>query len=111
MKRQNAAKLKALKVNSVNLKDFDEYKSSIDLNDKEELVKTLTQMFVEGDHDSFVELIELYIDHIGKREFSKRSKIPERSLYNFLGKEHKTSSENIFKMMRVIGHPSKRVSA
>ena len=60
-------------------------------------------MFVEGDHDSFVELIELYIGHVGKREFSKRAKIPERSIYNFIGKEHKTSSENIFKMMKVIG--------
>lgn len=111
MKPKKAVKMKPLKVTDLDLSDFEEYKSIIDLDDRKKLIKILTEMFVDGEHDSFVELVELYIHHVGKREFSKQSKIPERSIYNFLGKEHKTSSENIFKIMKVIGHPPERSSA
>ena len=59
-------------------------------------------MFKDGDHDAFMELTELYIDHVGKRKISKLTKIPEKTIYNFKDKKHKTSSENIFKIMKAI---------
>jgi DNA-binding phage protein len=106
-----ASKVKALKVDFVDLDSFDEYKSSIDLNNKRKLIKLLTQMFIAGDHDSFMELMELYIDHVGKRKISKEANIPEKTIYNFKDKKHKTSSENIFKMMKAISEKGKHSKA
>ena len=106
-----ASKVKALKVDSIDLHSFDEYKSSIDLDNKGKLIKLLTQMFVAGDHDSFMELMELYIDHVGKRKISKEANIPEKTIYNFKDKKHKTSSENIFKMMKAISDKGTNVRA
>ncbi len=97
-----ASKIKALKVESVDLDSFDEFRSSLDLKNKHLVTKLLTQMFAAGDHDAFMELLELYIDYFGKREMSKKAKIPEKTIYNFKDKTHKTSSENIFKIMKAI---------
>lgn len=101
-KTMKASKVKVLKVDSINLDSFDRYKSSIDLDNKKKVVKLLVDMFTAGDHDAFMELAELYISHVGKREMSKRAKIPERTIYNFKDKKHKTSSENVFKIMKAI---------
>ena len=70
-------------------------------------------MFKDGDHDAFMELAELYIDHVGKSKISNITKIPQRTIYNFKDKKHKTSSENIFKIMKAIsgGKPSGRSTA
>lgn len=101
-KRIKTSKVKALKVSAVTLETFDEYKTSIDLDNRKKVVGLLVEVFVAGDHDAFMELAELYIDHIGKREMSKRANIPEKTIYNFKNKKHKTSSENIFKLMKAI---------
>ncbi len=101
-KTMKASKAKALKVDSLKLDSFDEHKSSIDLNNKTKLTKLLVEMFVAGDHDAFMELIELYIDHVGKRKISQLADIPEKTIYNFKDKTHKTSSVNIFKIMKII---------
>lgn len=93
---------KTLKVNSVNLSEFEEHASSLDLSNKKEIVKILVEMFKDGDHDAFMELAELYIDHVGKRKMSQLTDIPEKTIYNFKDKKHKTSSENIFKIMKAI---------
>lgn len=61
-------------------------------------------MFKNGDHDAFMELTKLYIDYVGKRKMSKLADIHEKSIYNFKDKKHKTSSENIFKIMKAISH-------
>lgn len=98
------SEIKPLKVDSINLDSFDDYKSSLDLNDRKKVVKLLVEMFKDGDHDAFMELAELYIDHVGKRKMSKMANIPEKTIYNFKDKKHKTSSENIFKIMRAISH-------
>jgi len=105
-------KVNALKIDSINLATFDEYKSSLDLDNKKKVVKLLVEMFAAGDHDAFMELAELYIDHVGKREMSRLAKIPEKTIYNFKDKKHKTSSENIFKIMKAIssGVKQKRAS-
>jgi hypothetical protein len=102
-KTTHVSDLKTLKVKSVNLKNFDKYISSIDLDDKKQVKTILGDMFMDGDHDAFMELMELYIDHIGKRQISKLAKIPEKTIYNFKDKKHKTSSENIFKLMKSMG--------
>jgi hypothetical protein len=108
----NSKEVRPLKVKSINPKDFDHYKSSIDLDNPPKVIKLLTQMFIQGDHDAFMELMELYIDHVGKREISRLAKIPERTIYNFKDKKTKTSSENIFKIMKVISNSkSKRARA
>lgn len=97
-----ASKVKALKVDSINLDSFEEHISSIDLTNKKKVVRLLVEMFTAGDHDAFMELAELYIDHVGKRKISKLADIPERTIYNFKDKKHKTSTVNIFKIMKAI---------
>lgn len=75
-------------------------------------MKLLVEMFKDGNHDAFMELAELYIDHVGKRKMSKIAHIPEKTIYNFKDKKHKTSSENIFKIMKAISHSKEsRVTA
>lgn len=110
-KNLKKSQLKPLKVDSVKIDSFDEYKSSIDLEDRKKVVKLLCEMFVQGDHDAFMELIEMYIDHAGKREISRKANIPEKTIYNFKDKKHKTSSENIFKLMKVISTNKAQVRA
>lgn len=108
-KNMNASEIKAFEVDSIDdldLSDFEEHVSSLDLDNKKKTLKLLTEMFVDGDHDAFMELLELYISHVGKREMSKRAKIPEKTIYNFKDKKHKTSSENIFKIMKAISEAS-----
>lgn len=99
-----ASEIKPLKVDSIKLDSFDNYKTSLDLSDRKKVVKLLVEMFKDGDHDAFMELAELYIDHVGKRKMSKLAHIPEKTIYNFKDKKHKTSSENIFKIMKAISH-------
>lgn len=103
-KTLKSSEIKPIKVDSLLMESFEKYKSSIDLNDRKKVVKLLVEMFKEGDHDAFMELAELYIDHVGKRKMSKLAKIPEKTIYNFKDKKHKTSSENIFKLMKAISN-------
>ena len=99
-----ASEIKPLKVDSIKLDSFDNYKTSLDLSNRKKVVKLLVEMFKNGDHDAFMELAELYIDYVGKRKMSKLADIPEKTIYNFKDKKHKTSSENIFKIMKAISH-------
>ena len=99
-----ASDIKPLKVKFIKRDLLDDYKSSLDLSDRKKVVKLLIEMFKDGDHDAFMELVELYIDHVGKRKMSKLAEIPEKTIYNFKDKKHKTSSENIFKIMKAITH-------
>lgn len=99
-----ASDIKPLKVKTNKLDSFDDYKSSLNLNNRKKVVKLLVDMFKDGDHDAFMELAELYIDHVGKRKMSKLANIQEKTIYNFKDKKHKTSSENIFKIMKAIFH-------
>lgn len=99
-----ASDIKPLKVKSIKRDLLDDYKSSLDLSDRKKVVKLLVEMFKDGDHDAFMELVELYIDYVGKRKMSKLAEIPEKTIYNFKDKKHKTSSENIFKIMKAITH-------
>lgn len=108
-KNIKGSEIKAFEVDSIDLIDlsgFEEHVSSLDLNNKKKIVKLLGQMFIDGDHDAFMELAALYIDHVGKREMSKRAKIPEKTIYNFKDMKHKTSSENIFRIMKAISEAS-----
>lgn len=86
----------------VSLKDFEAHKSSLDLDDPVHVRDMLLQHFVLGEHDTFFEILALYIDHVGKTRISREAKIPERTVYNFIKGDHKTSSENIFKVMKFI---------
>jgi DNA-binding phage protein len=97
-----ASSIKPLKIHSIKRGQFDDYVSSLDLSNGKKISKVLTQMFMDGDHDAFMELLQLYIDHVGKREISRLTNIPERTIYNFKNKKNKTSAENIFKLMKVI---------
>lgn len=99
---KNISSLKIPKVSEINLSDFDEYKSSIDFSNSKKVKQVLVEHFLAGDEETFLEILGLYLDHVGKDKVSKKTKIPQRTIYNFISGDHKTSSENIFKVMRFI---------
>lgn len=86
----------------VNLKEFEQHESSLNLRDPTQVRDMLLQHFMFGEHDTFFEILALYVDYVGKTRISREAKIPERTVYNFLRGDHKTSSENVFKVMKFI---------
>jgi hypothetical protein len=101
-KLSHISKLKIPNINDINLEDFDKYKTSLKFDNPIKVREILMQHFVEGEHDTFFEILALYMDHVGKSKISIDTKIPERTIYNFIKGQHKTSSENIFKVMKFI---------
>jgi len=104
------SRLKVPRVSDVNLSRFDRYRSSLDFSNPKKVRKLLLEHFAEGDHETFFDILVLYLDHVGKSTVSRKTKIPERTLYNFITKEHKTSSENIFKMMKFLADEEKKAA-
>ncbi|HAZ13111.1 MAG: hypothetical protein A2X86_09975 [Bdellovibrionales bacterium GWA2_49_15] len=101
-KTKKISDLKIPKFSEIDLSEFDEYESSIDFTNPKEVKKRLVEHFIAGEHDTFFEIVSLYLDHVGKTKVSKEAKIPQRTIYNFIKGEHKTSSENVFKVMKFI---------
>lgn len=99
------------KIKNINLSSFDVHESSIDFSSAKKVRDMLTEHFLAGEHDTFFEILALYLDHVGKLKVSEKTKIPQRTIYNFIKGEHKTSSENIFKVMKFITSEAKKKSA
>ena len=110
-KKSHISELDIPTVGNINLEDFDEYKSTLDFSNPLHFRDILIQHFVEGEHDTFLELLALYIDQVGKTKISKETHIPERTIYNFIKGDHKTSSENVFKVMKFLSREIKKTSA
>lgn len=107
---QIAKKIKDLELTQVedlDLDNFDVFESSLNFESPKEVRTILLKHFVNGEHDSFFEILSLYMNHVGKSKVALEAGIPERTVYNFINGDHKTSSINIFKVMRFI---SKQVS-
>jgi hypothetical protein len=98
-------------VSELNLEGFDEYESSLSFEDPQLVRENLMQHFLSGEHETFFEILALYMDHVGKTKISKETEIPERTIYNFINGQHKTSSENIFKVMKYISSEVNKKSA
>ena len=96
---------------SLHGKGFDEYESSLNFENPQVVRDILMQHFADGEHDTFFEILALYMDHVGKTKISQETKIPEKTVYNFMKGQHKTSSENIFKVMRFISSEAEKSSA
>lgn len=101
-KTNHISKLNIPNVSELNLDNFDEFESSLDLNDPFLVREFLVFHFLNGEHDTFFEILALYMDHVGKAKVSIDTQIPERTIYNFINGQHKTSSVNIFKVMKFI---------
>jgi hypothetical protein len=110
-KSKNIAEIKIPKVKKVNLKGFEKHNSSLDFSNPALVREFLLQHFIDGEHDTFFEILALYIDHIGKTRISLEAHIPERTVYNFIKGDHKTSSLNVFKVMKFISEEIERKSA
>ncbi|MBC8550256.1 MAG: hypothetical protein H8D23_11485 [Candidatus Brocadiales bacterium] len=98
-------------VSELNLEKFDKYESSLDFSNYQHVKKVLLQHFSDGDHDTFFELLSLFINHVGKTKIARETNIPERTIYNFIKGDHKTSSENVFKVMRFISNEVHKITA
>jgi DNA-binding phage protein len=101
-KTKNISSMKIPKVSEIDLSGFDQYESSIDFSNPKKVKQILVEHFLAGDEETFLEILGLYLNHVGKEKVSKKTKIPQRTIYNFISGDHKTSSENIFKVMKFI---------
>ena len=99
---KNITELKITKVSKIDFSQFDQYISSIDFSDPRKVEKNLVEHFLAGEHDTFFEILALYLDHVGKIKVARETDIPQRTIYNFVHGKHKTSSENVFKVMKFI---------
>lgn len=102
--------IKTLKVKNLDLSGFEEHKSSIDFSNAKKVRKVLMEHFMAGEHDTFLEILALYLNHVGKAKVAIKTKIPQRTIYNFIRGDHKTSSENVFKVMKFVSEEAKRFS-
>ena len=109
-KTKRISDIKISRASGLKLDDFDEYRSSIDFSNPCKIKKILTRHFTDGEHDTFLEILALFMGHIGKTRISRETKIPERTIYNFIKGQHKTSSENIFKVMKFISKEAEKKS-
>ncbi len=50
----------------------------------------LVEHFLAGDEETFLEMIGINLNHVGKEKVSKKTKIPQRTMYNFISGDHKT---------------------
>ena len=107
-KNIHISKLKIPKVSSLDLSDFEDYSPNLDFSNPLKVLEWLTEHFMEGEYDTFFEILALYLDHVGKSEISRSTKIPERTIYNFIRGAHVTSSENVFKIMKYISDQAKK---
>lgn len=110
-KTSHISELEIPDVSEINLDGFDVHESSLSFEDPQVVRENLMQHFLSGEHDTFFEILALYMDHVGKSKISKETEIPERTIYNFIKGQHKTSSENIFKVMRYISSEVEKMSA
>lgn len=105
MSKQRSKKVTEFKlpqVEDLDLGDFDIFESSLNFEDPKTVRALLLKHFMNGEHDSFIEILGLYMNHVGKSRIAQEAGIPERTVYNFMNGDHKTSSINIFKVMRFI---------
>lgn len=107
-KTTHISKLKIPKALKLNLEDFEEHTSSLDFSNPAKVREMLMEHFADGEHDTFFEILALYMDYVGKTRISNETHIPERTIYNFIRGDHKTSSENIFKVMKFIDKEIKK---
>ena len=108
MQTKEISKLNIPDVGEIDLSEFDEHQSFLDFSDAKAVREILKEHFFNGEHDTFFEIISLYIGHVGKTKFSLETEIPERTIYNFISGQHKTSSENIFKVMKYISNEASK---
>lgn len=92
----HASKIKWIRVDRINLDGLEPYKSSINLNAPKKIRRYLREFFEGGEHEAFMDLLVVYIHHLGSRKIAKLAKIPERAI------NQKMSAENIFKIMGVL---------
>lgn len=110
-KNIHISKLKIPKVSNLDLSDFEEFNPTLDFSSPLKVLEILTEHFMDGEYDTFFEILALYLNHVGKSEVSRNTKIPERTIYNFIKGQHVTSSENVFKIMKYISDQAKKKTA
>ena len=110
IKTTHISNLNPLKLHKVNLTKFSEHRSSIDFSNPKKIREILLEHISDGDHETFFDVLALYLNSVGKSKISKQTKIPERTIYNFITKEHKTSSENVFKIMKFLADEEKKAA-
>jgi probable addiction module antidote protein len=72
------------------------------LKDKTYIRQALLQCLMDGDAIAFKEILRSYLDVINKTQFSKKTKIPQRTLYRMVSEDGNPTLDNIAKVVHAL---------
>jgi len=78
------------------------YNASDRLKDKQYVASALIQCLQEGDSEAFKEILRGHLDVINKSHFSKKTHIPERTLYRMVSEEGNPTLDNIARVVHAL---------
>lgn len=101
-KKETSKEQKNLKNRSkTNLTKHDPVKTFATVT-KRQLVSTLADCLLDGDIDSFKEVLTVYISTHNKAQMAKKLKMSRATLYNMLSPEGNPTLDNIAKLLKAI---------
>lgn len=72
------------------------------LRDKKQIRLALMECIVDGDIDSFKDILSAHLDVISKDKLSEKSNVSRRTLYRMLTKEGNPTLKNIINVFRAL---------
>jgi probable addiction module antidote protein len=72
------------------------------LRDKRFVAQALIECLQDGDAEAFKEILGAHLDVINKSKFSKKSKIPERTLYRMVSEDGNPTLDNIARVVHAL---------
>lgn len=81
---------------------FKDAKASDRLKDRHYVAAALIQCLQDGDADAFKEILGSYLDVVNKSNFSKKTDIPERTLYRMVSDEGNPTLDNIARVVHAL---------
>lgn len=91
MKKKSKNKIGKLKIANGNLID--------DMLDQDQVKKELAACLIQGDRESFVEILAVYVDSIeNKKQLSEKTNLSRDTIYRVLKKKN-LSVDSVFKIL------------
>ncbi len=72
------------------------------LKDPKFVYKALIEALRDGDSEAFKEILSAHLEVVNKEEFSKRAKIPKRTLFRILSPEGNPTLDNVAKLVHAL---------
>ena len=72
------------------------------LKDPDFVFQALIQALKDGDSEAFKEILSAHLEVINKEQFSKRAKLPKRTLFRMLSPEGNPTLDNVAKVVHAL---------